>query len=186
MTVVLLYEDRRNVICAFVHVCRLTNVEPPDRLYLVDLRSSRIGSDVEHVDSGGDQRRQNQTVPFLGGIAKAAAAGVPTGVMQLVTKVWHWQPVDDLQGQVQGQKVSAGQVRSAIRLKIPRRCLRRCRLDAEKQQNKFYRLSAGNKNLKEEEEERTAGRLGGNLIQQEETAGGKPTDATHQQTDWLL
>lgn len=147
----------RNVICAFVHACRLTNVEPPDRLYLVDPRSSRIGSDVEHVDSGGDQRRQNQTVPFLGGITETAAAGVPTGVMQLVTKVWHRQPVDDLQGR--GRR--SVQVRSAIHLKVPRRCLRRCQLDAEKQQNKFYRLSAGNKNLKEEEEERTAGRPGG-------------------------
>lgn len=111
----------------FVHVCRLINVEPPDCLYLVDLWSSRIGSDVEHVDSGGDQRRQNQTVPFLGGIIEAAAAGVPTGVMQLVTKVWHRQPVDDLQGQ--GQR--SVQVRSAIRLKVPGRCLRRCQLDAE-------------------------------------------------------
>lgn len=98
----------------FVHVCRLTNVEPPDRLYLVDLWRSRIGSDVEHVDSGGDQRRQNQTVPFLGGITEAAAAGVPTGVMQLVTKVWHRQPVDDLRGQ--GQR--SVQLRTAIRSKM--------------------------------------------------------------------
>ncbi len=65
----------------------------------MDLRRSGIRPDVDHVDSGGDERRQNQTVPFLGGVVEAAAAGVPAGVMQLVPKVRHRQPVDDLRGQ---------------------------------------------------------------------------------------
>lgn len=78
-------------------------------LYLVDLRRSGIGPDINHIDSGGDERRQNQTVSFLGGVTEAAAAGVPAGVMQLITKVWHRQPVDDLQGQ--RSKVITGQSR---------------------------------------------------------------------------
>lgn len=77
--------------------------------YLVDLWCSGIRPDIDHVDSGGDEWRQNQTVSFLGGIIKAAAAGVPAGVMQLVTKVRHRQPVDYLQGQ--RSKVTTGQSR---------------------------------------------------------------------------
>lgn len=68
-------------------------------LYLVDLRRSGLRPHVNHVDSGRDERRQNQTVPPLGGVSEAAAAGVPAGVVQLVTEVRHRQPVNHLTGQ---------------------------------------------------------------------------------------
>lgn len=45
---------------------------------LVDLRSSGIRFHIDHVDPGRNERRKNQTVSFLGGITKAAAAGVPS------------------------------------------------------------------------------------------------------------
>lgn len=66
---------------------------------LVDPRRSGVGSDVDHVDPGGDQGRQDQAVPVLGRVAEAAAAGVPAGVMQLVVHVGHRQPVDHLRTQ---------------------------------------------------------------------------------------
>lgn len=68
-----------------------------DGLYLVDLRCSGIRPHIDHVDPGGDERRQNQAVSFLGGVTEAAAAGVPARVMELIVKVRHRQPVDDLQ-----------------------------------------------------------------------------------------
>lgn len=64
---------------------------------LVDPRRSGLGSDVDHVDPGGNERRQNEPVPGSGRVAEAAAAGVPTGVMQLIVQVRHRQPVDHLQ-----------------------------------------------------------------------------------------
>ena len=72
----------------------------------MQLRRSGIRPHVDHVDPGGDERRQNQTVSGLGGVSEAAAAGVPAGVMQLVPKVRHRQPVDHLTGQ--RSKVTAG------------------------------------------------------------------------------
>lgn len=49
--------------------------------YLLDLRRSGVRPHVHHVDPGGDERREDQAVPFLGGVAKAAAAGVPARVV---------------------------------------------------------------------------------------------------------
>lgn len=73
---------------------------------------SGVRPDVDHIDSGGDERRQNQAVSFLGGIAEAATAGVPARVMQLVTKVRHRQPVDDLRGR--GQRSRQVKVESSF------------------------------------------------------------------------
>lgn len=67
-------------------------------LHLVKLWRSRVGPNIQHVDPGGDERRQDQAVPLLGGVIEAAATGIPARVVQLVTEVWHRQTVDDLQG----------------------------------------------------------------------------------------
>lgn len=72
----------------FVYVCLFN--------HLVYFRRPRVRADVDHVDSGRDERRQDETVSFLRGVAEAAAAGVPARVMQLIAEVWHRQPVDDL------------------------------------------------------------------------------------------
>lgn len=63
---------------------------------LVDPRSSGFRFHVHHVDPGGNERRQNQSVSLLGGVTEAATAGVPAGVVQLVPEVGHRQPVDHL------------------------------------------------------------------------------------------
>lgn len=69
---------------------------PPPR-YLEKPRSSQVSSHIHHVDAGGDEAGEDQAVPLLGGIPKAAAAGVPPRVVQLVPQVGHGQAVDHLQ-----------------------------------------------------------------------------------------
>lgn len=70
----------------------------------MDSRLAGLRPDVDHVDSGRDERGQNQAVSFLGGVTEAAAAGVPSGVMQLIAKVRNRQPVDDLAEEEVDQK----------------------------------------------------------------------------------
>lgn len=72
-------------------------VPAPPPKYLEEPGSSRVGSHVHHVDAGGDQAGEDQAVPLLGGVPKAAAAGVPARVVQLIPQVGHGQAVDHLQ-----------------------------------------------------------------------------------------
>lgn len=50
---------------------------------------SYVRACVHHVNPGGDEGRQDQSVALLGGVSEAAAAGVPPGVMQLILDVGH-------------------------------------------------------------------------------------------------
>lgn len=67
-------------------------------VYLMDPGGPQVGAGVDHVYPGRDQAGKNETVALLGGVSKAAAAGVPAGMVQLVVNVGHRQAVDDLRG----------------------------------------------------------------------------------------
>src|SRR5690606_7737150 len=51
---------------------------------------------IDDVDAARAEARQHQEAALLGRLAVAGAAGVPARVMQLITHVWHLQPVDHL------------------------------------------------------------------------------------------
>lgn len=63
----------------------------------MDPWSSGLRPNVDDVDPGGDEGRQDQAVPGLGQVSEAAAAGVPARVVQLIIQVGHGQTVDHLQ-----------------------------------------------------------------------------------------
>ena len=65
-------------------------------LYLVDSWLPRVGAHIDDVDAGGEERRQDEAVAVLGRIPKAATAGVPSRVVQLILHMGHVQTVDDL------------------------------------------------------------------------------------------
>lgn len=62
----------------------------------MQLWSTGLSGHIHHIDSGGDEAGQQQLGARLGAVPKAAAAGVPSRVMQFVLQVGHGQPVDDL------------------------------------------------------------------------------------------
>lgn len=65
----------------------------------MDPGSSRVRSHVHHVNPRGDETGENEAISALGGVPKAAAAGVPAGVMELVLQIGHGQAMDHLQSQ---------------------------------------------------------------------------------------
>lgn len=66
------------------------------RTCLVQLRGAGLGAHVHHIDAGRDEAGQHQLGAGLGTVPIAAAACVPSRVVQLVLQVGHGQSVDDL------------------------------------------------------------------------------------------
>lgn len=65
----------------------------------MEFGSPGIRPHVHDVDPGGDKAGKHQEVPGFGGIAVAAAAGVPAGMVQLIPQVGHREPMDHLEKQ---------------------------------------------------------------------------------------
>ena len=66
------------------------------RTCLVQLWGTGLSAHIHHVDAGRDETGQHQLGAGLGAVPIAAAARVPSRVVQFVLQVGHGQPVDDL------------------------------------------------------------------------------------------
>ena len=64
--------------------------------HLGNFGPERVGGSVDDVDAIAAQAGDDKPVPAPAGIVVAAGAGVPAGVMDLITQVWEFQTVNDL------------------------------------------------------------------------------------------
>lgn len=59
-------------------------------------RSLGVLSHIEYVHTVATETRHYQLVPLLGWVSVAAAAAVPTKMMDFIPRVQHFSPVDNL------------------------------------------------------------------------------------------